>query len=62
MKGSSGGCGKAVGTTVSGLAIALVFLGKSSLCRVKMNLDVMGNEGLGSGLVSFSKRWNSSFS
>ncbi|KAJ6297195.1 hypothetical protein OIU78_022844, partial [Salix suchowensis] len=56
VKGSSGGSRKAVGTTVSGLAIALLFLGKSSLCRVKMNLDVMGKEGLGSGLVSLFEK------
>lgn len=56
VKGSSGGSGKAVGTTVSGLAVALLFLGKSSLCRVKMNLDVMGNEVLSSGLVSLYEK------
>ncbi|CAK7328837.1 unnamed protein product [Dovyalis caffra] len=51
VKGSRGGSGEAGGTTVLGLASALWNLGKSSLCRAKMNLDVVENESLRDGLV-----------
>ncbi|KAJ9167263.1 hypothetical protein P3X46_021927 [Hevea brasiliensis] len=37
---------------VLGLAAALQKLGKSSLCRAKMNLDAVGNESLKTGLLS----------
>ncbi|XP_050216768.1 histidine--tRNA ligase, cytoplasmic [Mercurialis annua] len=37
---------------VLALAVALQKLGKSSLCRAKMNLDVIGDESLKNGLIS----------